>query len=103
MKESNQMNRSTKLETNAHALCLLFLSCVLAVGTVARAQSKPDEKKGGKSTAAAVASTPSQIVLAFYNALRERRFRDAMLMTVLRPPVEALSAAELPEDHTDFE
>ena len=47
--------------------------------------------------------TPSEVVRAYYTALRESRFRDAMMMSVLRPAVEAISAAEFAEYRPDFE
>src|SRR5919204_132453 len=37
-----------------------------------------------------------------YTALREGRVRDAMMLSILRPAVEALSAAELAEYQPDF-
>jgi predicted RNA-binding protein YlxR (DUF448 family) len=41
-------------------------------------------------------------VRAYYTALKESRVRDAMLMSILRPAVEALSADELKEFELDF-
>jgi hypothetical protein len=84
------MNRPTKLKTFTLALCLAAFA---AVG--ARAQSNPQQ-------APAVQGSPSQVVRAYYTALKESRFRDAMLMSVLRPAVEALSDEELKEFQTDF-
>lgn len=97
------MNTPTKPQTQNSALCLALL-CLLLIAPAARAaQSNTGDKKGGKPTAAAAATTPTEVIRAFYTALRERRFRDAMLMTVLRPAVEALSASELAEYQPDFE
>jgi predicted RNA-binding protein YlxR (DUF448 family) len=42
------------------------------------------------------------VVRAYYTALKESRFRDAMLMSILRPAVEALSAEELKDLQPDF-
>ena len=83
------MNRRTKLKTFTLALCLL------AAAVPARAQSKTQ-------TNAAAQGSPTEVVRAFYAALKEARFRDALLMTVLRPAVEAMSAEELNEFKTDF-
>jgi hypothetical protein len=86
------MNRPTKLKAFTLALCL---AASAAAG--ARAQSNPQPRQ----TPAAQGS-PSQVVRAYYTALKEARFRDAMLMSILRPAVEALTAEELKEFQTDF-
>ena len=91
-KDLPEMNRPTKLKTFTLALCLL------AAAASARAQSNPQPQQA--TTAAQ--SSPSQVVRAYYTALRESRFRDAMLMSVLRPAVESLSDEELKEFQTDF-
>lgn len=49
------------------------------------------------------ASTPSDAVRQFYKALSEKRFRDALMATALRPAVESLSASEFEELRPDFE
>jgi hypothetical protein len=94
------MNTRTKLKTRATALCL-FAVCALACASgAAAAQSKNKEKADAQ---AAASGTPSEVVRAYYTALRESRFRDAMMMSVLRPAVEAISAAEFAEYRPDFE
>ena len=93
------MNTRNRLKPYTLTLCLL-LSCA-TVPPTARAQSKQKEKPGATASAQASA-TPSEVVRAYYTALREGRVRDAMLMSILRPAVEALSAAELAEYQTDF-
>ena len=93
------MNTRNRLKPYTLTLCLL-LSCA-TVPSPARAQSKQKEKPGAAASAQASA-TPSEVVRAYYTALREGRVRDAMLMSILRPAVEALSAAELAEYQTDF-
>ena len=91
-KELFKMNRRTKLKTFTLALCLLA-----NVAGAARAQSTTQTV-----APAAAQGTPTQVVRAYYTALKESRFRDAMLMSILRPAVEALSAEELKEFQTDF-
>lgn len=49
------------------------------------------------------ASSPTGTVQSFYKAMRERRFRDALMMTNLRPAVETLSQQELADLAPDFE
>jgi hypothetical protein len=95
------MNRSTKLFGGAHALCLLLVVAALLSGAAGvRAQS--NEKQGGEAASRGAAATPSEVVRAYYTALREGRVLDAMRMTILRPAVESLSAAELEEYQPDF-
>jgi hypothetical protein len=84
------MNRPTRPKTYALALCLLA-----AASCQALAQS-------GSQTPAAAQSSPAQVVRAYYTALKESRVRDAMLLSVLRPAVEALSAEDLKDLETDF-
>ncbi|MBV9923943.1 MAG: hypothetical protein JOZ96_02810 [Acidobacteria bacterium] len=89
------MNRRTKLRTFTLALCLL--ACAAAA---ARAQSNPRPQPA--TTPAAAQGSPSDVVRAYYTALKESRVRDAMLMSILRPAVEALSPEELKEFQPDF-
>ena len=81
------------IKTFALALCLLAAAAVPA-----RAQSNPQPQQ----TPAAAQGSPSEVVRAYYTALKESRFRDAMLMSILRPAVESLNAEELKEFQTDF-
>ena len=48
-------------------------------------------------------NSPADTVRAFYTALRDRKFRDAMFLTNLRPAVEGLTDTELKEFELDFE
>lgn len=48
-------------------------------------------------------NSPADTVRAFYKNLRDRRFREAMFLTNLRPAIENLTDAELKELHVDFE
>lgn len=89
------MNRRTKLSTYALALCL-------AVAGAARAQSNPPSKPTAQQTPSAAQGTPTEVVRAYYTALRESRFRDAMMLSILRPAVEALNAEELKDFQPDF-
>lgn len=47
--------------------------------------------------------TPSETVRAFYAKLRERRIREAIFLTNLRPAIEGLTDDELKEFAVDFE
>src|SRR5215510_14413794 len=46
---------------------------------------------------------PSDVVREFYKAMREHRFKDAWAMTVYKPAVEGLSAAEMEDLRPFFE
>lgn len=47
--------------------------------------------------------SPADAIRIFYKNLRERHFREAMMMTNLRPAVESLSEAEMQDLNSDFE
>lgn len=47
--------------------------------------------------------TPSETVRQFYQALRERRFREAFALSIWRPAIEGLSAEEFAELQPEFE
>jgi hypothetical protein len=47
--------------------------------------------------------SPADTVRAFYAKLREKKFREAIFLTNLRPAVEGLTDAELKEFQVDFE
>jgi hypothetical protein len=49
------------------------------------------------------AGSPADTVRAFYTKLRERKFREAIFLTNLRPAVEGLTDTELKEFQVDFE
>ena len=70
------MNTRNRLKPYTLTLCLL-LSCSAAT---ARTQSKQKEKPGAAQSAQS-AATPTEVVRAYYTALREGRVRDAMLMS----------------------
>lgn len=48
-------------------------------------------------------NSPADAVRVFYKKLRERRFREAMMMTNLRPAIEGLTDAEMQDLNADFE
>ena len=97
-------------------LCLLFIA--ISVNSCSAPASKAAD---GTTTAVvsgaepAVARTyrgptieikpnsPADTVRAFYTALRERKYREAIFLTNLRPAVEGLTDTELKEFEVDFE
>lgn len=92
---------------------LLSISFVFGLGCSAAA-SKTAEAPVAAAPAAATKSSrgptieikpnsPADTVRAFYTALREKKFRDAIFLTNLRPAVEGLTDTELKEFQVDFE
>ena len=74
-------------------------------------ESKPPEDKSNnvtknspvKARIQIAEGSPADAVRLFYKNLREKRFREAMMMTNLRPAVEGLSDAEMQDLNSDFE
>src|SRR5215217_5128098 len=48
-------------------------------------------------------NSPADTVRVFYKDLREKRFREAIYLTNLRPAIEGLTNTELKEFQVDFE
>ena len=48
-------------------------------------------------------NSPADTVRAFYAALRDKKFREAIFLTNLRPAIEGLTDTELSEFQVDFE
>jgi hypothetical protein len=101
------------------SLCLALVnSCTVAAKN---ATETPNEKTGveskyvaGKSDNVTKNSTsgarikimegsPADTVRIFYKYLREKHFREAMMMTNLRPAVENLTESEMQDLNSDFE
>jgi hypothetical protein len=98
--------------------CLLSI-CIFAVYGCSTAASKAADEAAKAATVAADAApaakaprgatidikpnSPADTVRAFYTALREKRFREAIFLTNLRPAIEGLTDSELKEYEVDFE
>ncbi|HEV2708028.1 MAG TPA: hypothetical protein VGV59_19070 [Pyrinomonadaceae bacterium] len=89
------MNRPSKRTPSLLLLLPLILMLFSAVGERLAAQTPPPSS--------ASVSTPSAVVREFYKALRERRFREAFAMSILRPAFDPLNEQELAELRPDFE
>ncbi|HEX8560561.1 MAG TPA: hypothetical protein VF668_20870 [Pyrinomonadaceae bacterium] len=96
------MNRRTKLLTCALALCLA--AAAQGAAAAARQSDRPAAaaQTPASTSPAAQPGTPTAAARAFYTALREGRFREALTMSVYRPAVEGLSAEELEDLRPDF-
>jgi hypothetical protein len=92
------MNRRTKLKTYTLALCLLAAAPAARASARAGAQGKTNAPQA----APAAQGTPTEVARAFYTALREGRFREALMMSVYRPAVESLSAEDIEDLRVDF-
>jgi hypothetical protein len=94
---------------------ILFFSVLVGVGCSVEA-ARSDEKQnqetrtvfGEKQNATAANSiniepnSPAETIRVFYKNLRERRFREAIFLTNLRPAIEGLTDSELKELEVDF-
>jgi hypothetical protein len=78
---------------------------VEASKTEAATASKPTETAAAARSAAIKIepNSPADTVRVFYKNLRERKFREAIFLTNLRPAVEGLTDTELKEFQVDFE
>ena len=94
------MKTSRHTRPPALTACALLLLCLAAAP--ARAQTTP-APAAAKTAAAAAARTPSEVVREFYRAMREKRFRDALALSIYRPAVDGLSPQEFEELRPDFE
>lgn len=66
--------------------------------------SKPaSENEPVGSTIQIAPNSPAETVRVFYTNLREKRFREAIYLTNLRPAIEGLTDAELKEFQVDLE
>lgn len=101
-------------------LLILILTMFLNVGcAVEAAKDQPENDKqntqtqslalseskiaSSKATIKIEPNSPADSVRFFYKSLRERKFREAMFLTNLRPAIEGLTDSELKELQVDFE
>jgi hypothetical protein len=92
-------------------LVLVFTSCAAPQTKTqpntqqpAPAASTPGAaQKAPQPNAAAKPRTPSETVREFSRALRERRFREAFALTVLKPAIEQMSAEEFEDMRPEIE
>jgi len=111
-----------QIKSSPNIIFLFVIFSVLFVGGCAVNAAKTEDKNASKnkesqivaetteskvlSATAAIeiqADSPADTVRVFYKNLRERRFREAMFLTNLRPAIEGLTEAELKDLQVDFE
>ena len=96
-------------------ICLLTISFVINNGCAASASNaNPTAADVVASTAEATSTasrgatidikpnSPADTVRAFYTALREKKFRQALFLTNLRPAIEGMTDSELKEFEVDL-
>lgn len=74
---------------------------IKAMANAASANAPAETATG--ATIDIIGGGPADTVRAFYKHLREKRFRDALFLTNLRPAIESLNDIELKEFSLDFE
>ena len=98
---------------------ILFVFLISGCAVEAAKEKKPDETGSpktdlpiiadgvknapSKTTIAIEPNSPADTVRVFYKNLRERKFRDALFLTNLRPAIEGLTDTELKDLQVDFE
>lgn len=93
--------RFTKGQCLTIQLLFIILLAASGAGTSAVAQTPP--KTTPSAAAQTSAGTPSDAVRRFYKALSEKRFREALSMSVYAGAIEGLSDRDLEELRSDFE
>jgi hypothetical protein len=92
--------------------CTALISIFLLAGCAAESSVAAPEKaaaatekqaSNGGPTIEIQANSPADTVRAFYKSLRNKRFREAIFLTNLRPAIEGLTDAELREFQVDLE
>ncbi|HEV7681253.1 MAG TPA: hypothetical protein VGO68_03960 [Pyrinomonadaceae bacterium] len=93
------MRISRSLFVSTVVVIVVLLSVTFSPGP-ARSQTAPPQTKTAQAPAG---RSPSETVREFYTALREKRFRDAFMMSFYQPAIEDLKPQELEEFRPDFE
>lgn len=92
------------------ALLLTLFSIICAGGCAVEAAKNPDgtaisvaaEKNPMGARIKIEPGSPADTVRVFYKNLREKRFREALFLTNLRPAIEGLTESELSDLQVDF-
>lgn len=96
-----------KLVLNIFILLLtvsVFSSCAVeAAKTPADISKTLSSPNTSKPTIQIEPNSPADTVRVFYQRIREKKFRDALFLTNLRPAIEGLTDAELKDLQLDFD
>jgi hypothetical protein len=119
--EKNQMSvqfsqSKSLMKVSLLSVCLLSAiasGCTVAAKNEDRPATEKTEKSSpatteaknsaGKARIKFAPNSPADTIRMFYKNLREKRFREAMMMTNLRPAIEGLTDAEMEDLRSDFE
>ena len=80
--------------------------CALACSVAVRAQNPSPVQATPPASVQHItppAGSPARVVLDFYQALRERKFREAFAMSIWKPAIDGLTPAEFEELRPEFE
>ena len=90
----------SRTQSISPSLLTLALAFLLVCALAPPAAFARVTQGGGAQTAA---RSPSDTVRDFYRLMREKRFREAFLISIYRPAIEGLSQQEFDELRPDFE
>lgn len=101
-------NKVIQTNCRLNLVLLLVIFSALPIGgcaVKAADDKKPTESKtvDSKTKIQIQPNSPADTVRVFYKNLREKRFREAMFLTNLRPAIEGLTDAEMKDLQVDFE
>jgi hypothetical protein len=83
-------------------ICVLAFSLACSSAASKAVAEKPAEKEKPSGGITITQGSPSETVRAFYTKLREKKYREAIFLTNLRPAVEGLTDAELADLSVDL-
>ena len=103
--------RMTLMSKAFLSMTLFLISCICGCTAEAKLAGKAnsqaesaDAKSSTKGPTIKIEpGSPADTVRAFYEKLREKKFREAIYLTNLRPAIEGLTDAELKDFAVDFE
>jgi hypothetical protein len=109
-----QITQMIKRSARHYFLLLTIVGSTLAGGCAIEASKAAPNELKETTTSVAKSETkgatieiernsPADTVRVFYKYLREKKFRDAIFLTNLRPAIEGLTDSELKEFQVDFE
>jgi hypothetical protein len=96
------MRQQFSRRARARAGLKLFIALLICTAAARAAQQTQTPAPSPAPTPPAVGS-PARVVLDFYHALRERKFREAFAMSIYRGAIEGLPAQEFEELRPEFE
>ena len=94
----------TLFRLNIYALPTLALAALLILPSLALGrEASPQSASKQVAQSNSAQQTPSDVVREFFKLMRERRYREAFMISIFRPAVEELSPQEMEDLRPDFE